>query len=128
MSGNVALDKKNAFFGVDSAGESKSIGFKGAFAKFRRILADGYGVHIYDGIDAVIIFLKSFPVFDSSEIVTEGENTGGLNSAENAFFSFRCGIQSRSGYYRANRSDSSYRYAGRASARVDFAKLNMLNI
>ena len=86
----MALDERDGFFRIDAAGQDQRIGLESTFFQLRRVLTDGDGVHIYDGVDAVIFFLQLLPVADGPQIVAESDLSAGLNTREHDLFTFCC--------------------------------------
>ena len=66
---HMGLDKKQALFGVYAHGNEQSICLKNLFSEGGGLLADGYGVQIGHGIDAVILLLEPDPVSECAEII-----------------------------------------------------------
>jgi len=76
----LALNEYDAALGVDTAGEQHSVAFKGVSAQRCRLLTDGGSVQIGYHEKAVILFLYLGPVFNGTQIVTDGDKSRGLNS------------------------------------------------
>ena len=87
---DVALNKCNGLFRVNTAGKDKSISLKGVLSELCRLLTYSYSVHINNWIDAVVILLQLSPVWNSSDIIAQGKSTCRLYSTEYYLFVFFC--------------------------------------
>ena len=86
--GHMALDEHDVLLRVQAAGDILGQLGHGTAAQFRRILADGNGMHIHDAVNAVIFILKSHPVLDRAHIRAERQFTAGLDTTENPLFPY----------------------------------------
>ena len=76
MLGHLALDKEHGLIKVYAHGQQKGIGLLGVSAQLRRHLADGEGVQVGQGVDALIpLVLKLNVIAQSSQIVAQSKST-----------------------------------------------------
>ena len=92
MGGHVALAVDEAALGIDAAGDIDGGQLHAAAAQVGGILPDGDGVHVHDGVDAVIVVLQFGEVPQRADVVAQGQRTGGLDAGENDRFLFGLGI------------------------------------
>ena len=87
---DMALNEGDALIRVDAAGKHQRVGGQGVAFQLLRVLAHGDGVLVDDAVCAVIFVLKQTPVFNSAQIVAQGESTAGrLDAGEDDLFAFR---------------------------------------
>ena len=84
---HMALDEHDVLLRIEAAGDILCQLIHAALTHQRGILTDSDGVHVHDAIQAIILILQGYPVFDSAHIRTQRQLTGGLNTAENTLFS-----------------------------------------
>ena len=78
----MTLNECNALFRVNSARKQKCIGLYRVLSELDGVLLYRYCVKVNYRIDAVVFVLQRPPVSDSPDIVSEGECSRRLNSAE----------------------------------------------
>ena len=86
----MALDEGNALLWVNAAGKHQRIGGQGVVFQLLRVLTDGDGVLVDNAVCAIIFVLKQSPVFNSAQVVAQGESAAGrLDAGEDDLFAFR---------------------------------------
>ena len=83
---NVALEKQQAFLGVDTAGEKRREYLQRLLAQKRGIVADGQGMKIRDRVDALVFILKVYPIFYRAQIASDIQRSRRLYCAVNSLF------------------------------------------
>ena len=83
--GHVRLHEQHALFGVDAAGDEQRHQLERISAQLRRLLPDGDGVQIGDGIDALVFVLQLCEIADGADIVADGDRAARLNGGEQFF-------------------------------------------
>ena len=83
MCGNVALNKENALFGVNTASKDRSISLQHVLSHCCRLLTNCDCVQVCKGVDAVLVFfvLHNYPVTKCAEVIAQSDGTRGLDSA-----------------------------------------------
>ena len=78
---------KRQLLGINATGQQQGEGVENVAAQHLWFLADGQGVHIHNGIDAVVIILHLNPVAHRPQIVAQGHGACGLDAGkDNGFF------------------------------------------
>ena len=96
--GNVALAVNQALLGVDAAGDVDSGKLHAAAAQIRRILPDGDGVHVDNGVDAVVVVLQLGEVAERADVIAQRQRTGRLDAGEDNRLLFGLGRGIRFGH------------------------------
>ena len=83
---HMGLDKEGILLRIQTAGNvGRHLG-NGMAAQLRRHLAHRDGVHVCQHVVTIIFIRQSGPVADGPQVGAQGQITGGLDAAENAFF------------------------------------------
>ena len=82
----MGLEENDVLFRVEAAGKENGQRAQAGLAKLRRILPDGDGVKIDNGIEAVILVFQQFEVAQRPNIIAQSQIAGRLYAGKNAFF------------------------------------------
>ena len=80
--GDVRLHEQHALFGVDAAGDEQRHQLERVFAQLRRLLFDGDGVQVGDGVDALVFVLQFREIADGADVVADGDRAARLNGGK----------------------------------------------
>ena len=85
MGRHMALDKQQAFFRIDAAGDILGQHFQRLTTKSRRFLTHSDGMEIHHAEDAPVFLLQSHPVAHGPQVIAQGQLARGLHAAEHRF-------------------------------------------
>ena len=88
----VGLEEDDVLFRVEAAGEENGQRAQAGLAQLRRVLTDGDGVEVDDGIKAVVLVFQQLKIAQRADIIAQGQVAGGLYAGKNTFF----GVHERS--------------------------------
>ena len=83
---HMALEINDIFLGIQPAGQENGHGAQAGLAQLGGILPDGEGMHVHDGIQAVVFILQQLEIAQCADIVAQGQLARRLNAGKNPLF------------------------------------------